>query len=41
VLESMKMETPINSSVSGIIESITVKQGDQIDSGQLLATVRE
>jgi biotin carboxyl carrier protein len=41
VLESMKMETPINSAVSGVIESISVKQGDQIESGQLLATVRE
>lgn len=41
VLESMKMETPINSSVSGVLESILVKQGDQIESGQILATVRE
>ena len=41
VMESMKMETPINSSVSGVIESITVKQGDQVESGQVLATVRE
>ncbi len=41
VLESMKMETPINSAVSGVLESLTVKQGDQIETGQLLATVRE
>lgn len=41
VLESMKMETPINSAVSGVVDSITVKQGDQIESGQVLATVRE
>jgi len=41
VLESMKMETPINSAVAGVVESINVKQGDQIESGQLLATVRE
>ena len=41
VLESMKMETPINSSVSGVIASIDIKQGDQVESGQLLATVRE
>ncbi len=41
VLESMKMETPINSAVSGVIETIAVKQGDQIESGQVLATVRE
>ncbi len=37
----MKMETPINSAVSGVLESITVKQGDQIEAGQVLATVRE
>jgi len=41
VLESMKMETPINSAVSGVIESISVKQGDQIEASQLLAIVRE
>jgi len=41
VLESMKMETPINSAVSGVVGSIDVKQGEQIESGQLLATVRE
>jgi pyruvate carboxylase subunit B len=41
VMESMKMETPINSSVSGVVASIDVKQGDQVESGQLLATVRE
>lgn len=41
VLESMKMETPINSAVGGVVGSIDVKQGDQIESGQLLATVRE
>ncbi len=41
VMESMKMETPINSPVSGIIEGLMVKQGDQIESGQVLATVRQ
>lgn len=41
VMESMKMETPINSPVSGVIEGLMVKQGDQIESGQVLATVRQ
>jgi biotin carboxyl carrier protein len=41
VLESMKMETPINSSVDGVIDVIKVKQGDQIQSGQVLAVVRK
>ena len=40
VLESMKMETPINSPASGVLESFSVKQGDQIEAGQPLATVR-
>ena len=41
VLESMKMETTVNSPVSGVLESFSVKQGDQIEAGQTLATVRE
>ncbi|OHD13982.1 MAG: biotin attachment protein [Spirochaetes bacterium GWD1_27_9] len=39
VIESMKMETPINSTVSGVIEKIAVHKGEQIQSGQLLAVV--
>jgi pyruvate carboxylase subunit B len=39
VLESMKMETPINSSVNGVISSVNVKQGDQVQAGQSLASV--
>jgi pyruvate carboxylase subunit B len=39
VLESMKMETPINSLVSGVISNIAVHQGDQVEAGQLLASV--
>jgi pyruvate carboxylase subunit B len=41
VLESMKMETPINSSVDGVMDTLKVKQGDQIQSGQVLAVIRK
>ncbi len=41
VMESMKMERPVNSIVSGVIERLAVKQGDQIEAGQVLAIVRQ
>jgi len=41
VMESMKMERPVNSVVSGVIERLAVKQGDQIEAGQELAVVRQ
>lgn len=41
VMESMKMERPVNSVVSGTIERLAVKQGDQIEAGQVLAIVRQ
>jgi pyruvate carboxylase subunit B len=39
VLESMKMETEIYSPAAGTIESIEVKQGDQIQAGTVLAVI--
>jgi pyruvate carboxylase subunit B len=39
VLESMKMETPINCPIEGVIESIAVKRGDIVREGDLLARV--
>ena len=33
ILESMKMEIPITSEISGTIKSIEVKEGDEIDEG--------
>ena len=41
VLESMKMETPINSTVTGVIMDIPVKQGEQIQAGALLAEIKQ
>ena len=37
VLESMKMEFEVKSPISGKIEQILVEQGQQVDSGQVLA----
>jgi pyruvate carboxylase subunit B len=39
VVESMKMERPINSTVDGSIETLQVRQGDRIVAGQALATL--
>jgi len=40
VMESMKMETPINAPISGVLVSIPVKQGEQIQSGHVLAAIK-
>jgi pyruvate carboxylase subunit B len=37
VIESMKMERPVNSVMDGVIESLQVRQGDRIAVGQALA----
>jgi pyruvate carboxylase subunit B len=39
VLESMKMETPVNCPIEGVIDSIEVKRGDIIREGAILAKV--
>lgn len=41
IMESMKMETPINSPISGVISAIPVKQGEQIQAGRILASIRK
>ena len=41
VLESMKMETELNSSVSGQVVSINVAPSQQIQAGTVVATVRK
>lgn len=40
VMESMKMETPINATTAGTITSIGVVQGQQVKSGAVLATIK-
>ena len=39
ILESMKMEIPITSPISGTIKEITVKEGDVVQEGQTVAIV--
>ena len=39
ILESMKMEIPISSEVNGIIKSIEVSEGDEVDEDQVVATL--
>ena len=39
ILESMKLEIPISSEVNGIIKSIEVSEGDEVDEDQVVATL--
>lgn len=39
VLDAMKMETPIRSSVAGTVRSVQVKEGDAVGEGQCLLQV--
>jgi len=39
-LEAMKMEMPVTAAVAGKVDSIAVKNGDSVSSGQLLATIQ-
>jgi acetyl-CoA carboxylase biotin carboxyl carrier protein len=39
ILESMKMEIPVNAPIDGTLTSLNVGEGDAIADGQLLAQV--
>ena len=39
ILESMKMEIPIVSTVQGKIISIDVNEGDEVDEGQVVVVI--
>jgi len=39
VVEAMKMETRITSSISGIVRSVNIKEGQQVKAGELLIVV--
>ena len=41
VLEVMKMETPVVAPCDGVVASIDVTEGSQIEAGTLLATLNE
>jgi acetyl-CoA carboxylase biotin carboxyl carrier protein len=40
ILESMKMEIPISSEVSGIVDEITVSEGDFVNDGDVLIKLK-
>lgn len=39
ILESMKMEIPVEAETSGVITAINVAEGDQVAEGDTLATI--
>jgi biotin carboxyl carrier protein len=39
ILESMKMEMPVESPVAGVVLEITCAEGDAVDEGKTLAVV--
>lgn len=39
ILESMKMEIPVEAEAAGVIASLEVAEGDTVAEGQLLATI--
>jgi len=39
ILESMKMEIPVESETAGTLTAIHVNEGDSVVEGQLLATI--
>ena len=41
ILESMKMEMPVESPVSGTIVEVKVKEGEAVDEGRVVAVVEE
>lgn len=41
ILESMKMETEVQSPADGVLASFQVREGDQVQSGALLAVVKK
>ena len=39
IIESMKMEIPVQAPSAGRLDSIRVEEGEQVQEGQLLATL--
>ncbi len=39
ILESMKMEIPVESPVDGVVKEILVEEGQAVDEGDVLAVV--
>ena len=40
ILESMKMEIPVSSEVSGIVEEIIVNEGDFVNDGDVIIKLK-
>ena len=40
IVEAMKMETRVSASVAGVVESINVKEGQQVKAGELLINLK-
>jgi len=40
LIECMKMEIPVPSPMAGVLEALLVAEGDQVEEGQHVATVR-
>ncbi len=41
ILESMKMEMPVEAPVSGTIKEVKIKEGEAVDEGKVLAIIDE
>jgi biotin carboxyl carrier protein len=39
ILESMKMEIPVESPCDGTVKAILIKEGDAVDDGQVVAEI--
>lgn len=39
IVESMKMEIPVGSPEAGVVVEVRVKEGDAIESGQVVAVI--
>lgn len=39
ILESMKMEIPVEATIEGVLSSVTVEPGVAVDEGQTLCTI--
>jgi acetyl-CoA carboxylase biotin carboxyl carrier protein len=39
ILESMKMEIPLESPIAGVVKEIFVQEGDPVDEGAVLAVI--
>ncbi len=41
ILESMKMEMPVEAPVAGTIKEVKIKEGEAVDEGRVLAIIEE